>query len=875
MVRPDKLDFWFRQRCNVLFRGRHGVGKTAVIKQCFERHGLTLGETYLYFSAATLDPWVDLVGVPKERVDENGVAYLDLVRPRQFAHDQVEAIFVDEYNRCLSGDTLISLVDGRDVPVKDLVGVGHFYVYSYDTKAKRVVVGRGHSARRTGRKQSTVTVTLDNGEQVICTPDHPFLLRGGSYRAAGQLKPGDSIMPLYRRSTVNGRVAEEGTAPDGSRYEQVWQPDKPRARWEFTHRLANDYNLRSGAYLVVPDGQCHHVDKNPRNNSPENILMLGRGEHVARFHSSDGGRAAHKKHPDLCDRSFNAPEAKKKAIAKSTRTRRQSPSYKQLRSKISKRFQSSPEQVAAQAEACRVGWARGQFNHDRKLALAAGQRTYAIKFGVSLLDRGIPLTPESYNQYRNEVPGKGKSPVRFNKLLELFGSFGHYVLAVTETRRLYNHKVVAVTPSQAVDVYDITVDEYHNFALTAGVFVHNSHKKVRNAVMELIQFKSINGKVFSNLKVVWAAVNPGGDDGYDVDEIDPAQLDRFHITVDVPYAPDQQWFADRFGFHTAKHALAWWHGLPDLEKDKVSPRRLEYALTMWCAGGDLRDVVPASANVGKLTQLLAADILPTERLQQFYLARNAAEAEAFLANENNYAACTEYILGNAQRANFFLPLLTKERLSTLAATHMKVCNRMCAQAVSVPKYAETLDAIVKANQNYKLARYVRRKLEAIKTKTESEKLADLYAGCPPSDKADPYHSESPDRPWRTAHDDLRRLKVKTEQQAAALYEGLLADLPQAFVNWSDVCNALGLLNNLVTPWWAKTVMPAKLTGIVNMINHCLAELQRLTSVSTPTWHDFFKYYKGHWNTLFRYLADTNQATWVRPPHVPETKGDKA
>ena len=31
------------------------------------------------------------------------------------------------------------------------------------------------------------------------------------------------------------------------------------------------------------------------------------------------------------------------------------------------------------------------------------------------------------------------------------------------------------------------------------------HKKVRNAVMELIQFKSINGRKFKNLKIVWAA----------------------------------------------------------------------------------------------------------------------------------------------------------------------------------------------------------------------------------------------------------------------------------------------------------------------------------------------------------------------------------
>ncbi len=37
-----------------------------------------------------------------------------------------------------------------------------------------------------------------------------------------------------------------------------------------------------------------------------------------------------------------------------------------------------------------------------------------------------------------------------------------------------NHKVVSVTPVGNADVYDFIVDKYHNFALYAGVFVHNS-----------------------------------------------------------------------------------------------------------------------------------------------------------------------------------------------------------------------------------------------------------------------------------------------------------------------------------------------------------------------------------------------------------------
>ncbi len=88
-------DFWVQNNLNVLFRGKHGVGKTAVVINTFNRHKLK----WKYFSASTLDPWVDFVGVPREATDENGNVYLDLLRPREFAADEVEAIMIDEYNR--------------------------------------------------------------------------------------------------------------------------------------------------------------------------------------------------------------------------------------------------------------------------------------------------------------------------------------------------------------------------------------------------------------------------------------------------------------------------------------------------------------------------------------------------------------------------------------------------------------------------------------------------------------------------------------------------------------------------------------------------------------------------------------------------------
>ena len=65
-----KIEFWIENSQNVLFIGRHGVGKTAIVKDAFERRSIN----YRYFSASTMDPWVDFVGVPKEKTENGFIA---------------------------------------------------------------------------------------------------------------------------------------------------------------------------------------------------------------------------------------------------------------------------------------------------------------------------------------------------------------------------------------------------------------------------------------------------------------------------------------------------------------------------------------------------------------------------------------------------------------------------------------------------------------------------------------------------------------------------------------------------------------------------------------------------------------------------------
>ncbi|MEB3308993.1 MAG: ATP-binding protein [Snowella sp.] len=141
----------------------------------------------------------------------------------------------DSAGGCWHGDTKVALADGRAISFKELVaeekaGIQNFcYTIRHDGT---IGIEKIINARITKKNATVIKVTLDNGEELICTPDHPFMLRDGSYKAASELTPDDSLMPLYRKlSDIN----EKGITIDG--YEMVWNPRFDS--WLFTHLIAD------------------------------------------------------------------------------------------------------------------------------------------------------------------------------------------------------------------------------------------------------------------------------------------------------------------------------------------------------------------------------------------------------------------------------------------------------------------------------------------------------------------------------------------------------------------------------------------------------------------------------------------------------------
>ncbi len=176
------------------------------------------------------------------------------------------------YARCFSGDTRVALVDGT-APTLEQMARRHdrgevFWGYSIGPNG-RLIVSMLEAPRLIGR-DSLLEVRLDSGAVIRATPDHLFMRRDGRMAEAGTLRPGDSLMPLYR-DIARG-------------YEMVYQPIN--GRLYPTHRLADEWNLRHGIYENSPGTHRHHIDFNRRNNLPTNIMRMEAREHI-RMHDSE------------------------------------------------------------------------------------------------------------------------------------------------------------------------------------------------------------------------------------------------------------------------------------------------------------------------------------------------------------------------------------------------------------------------------------------------------------------------------------------------------------------------------------------------------------------------------------------------------------
>lgn len=206
--------------------------------------------------------------------------------------------------------------------------------------------------------------------------------------------------------------------------------------------------------------------------------------------------------------------------------------------------------------------------------------------------------------------------------------------------------------------------------------------KIRNAVMELIQFKSINGYQFKNLKIVWAAINPAedGDSKYDVEELDPAQIDRFHAKVNIEYAPDKKYFKKKYG-ELGECVVEWWNSINENNQNKISPRRLDYMVDVYQKGGNLNYLVDKSINLssfyGKINSQVAVKLF-----DKAIKTRSKEDIEAIFSNSQYCDILENKILANLGIFSAYIPdekltsYLNKGNADVIRYFKLNVSNNM-------------------------------------------------------------------------------------------------------------------------------------------------------------------------------------------------------
>ena len=130
-VTPQMMRLWMENKLNVLLIGRHGVGKSQMTQAFwYNEMGLTEGETCKYLSASTLDPWVDLVGIPKEG-DDHDIDFIQLeVMQRLVNHVRIE----------MTGASCCNL-NGLDTVLANSLGVVLGFEVTRDHRDRQIPAG--------------------------------------------------------------------------------------------------------------------------------------------------------------------------------------------------------------------------------------------------------------------------------------------------------------------------------------------------------------------------------------------------------------------------------------------------------------------------------------------------------------------------------------------------------------------------------------------------------------------------------------------------------------------------------------------------------------------------------------------------------------
>ncbi len=155
---------------------------------------------------------------------------------------------------CFAGDTKVELYNGEQKTLAELVDMAHrgarVDVFTVDAH-RNVRIKPMRAPRLVRRNDPVVKLTLESGAEIVCTPDHRFMLRDGTYREARELKPKDQLMP-FARSSIPERLHRTGAFPIPASLAQKVASVEPAGRadvYDITVDVTQNFALAAGIFV--------------------------------------------------------------------------------------------------------------------------------------------------------------------------------------------------------------------------------------------------------------------------------------------------------------------------------------------------------------------------------------------------------------------------------------------------------------------------------------------------------------------------------------------------------------------------------------------------------------------------------------------------
>lgn len=383
---------------------------------------------------------------------EPGIIFLDVINSKNPIPWMGR---IESTNPCISGDTLIAVADGRgSVTIKQLAEEkDDVPVYCSDSSGK-VHIRYGRNPIKTGINKEIYSILLDDGTEVKATGNHNFILSNGEFKQVTDLQVGDSL-----------RRFDKYQFSYGGKKTKYWGVQKARRGTYQEHKLI--YEFYSRRYLI-PEETIHHVDMDSLNNIYSNFISVGNSEHKSKYHDISGDNNPARRFPEkniFKNKDFQEemrikyhigakrPEKARENIRKAVNKNYES---QDLRDKIGKHttlYMSGPREkfeefLKRRANnkllECRVKTDLPCFLEGNKVMVKKVCKGCGREFVVSFGD-----SKSSYhsmncwlkNQKGISYPNRGRRKANFN------------------------HSVVSVKFVGYEDVYNMTVDEFHNYAV--------------------------------------------------------------------------------------------------------------------------------------------------------------------------------------------------------------------------------------------------------------------------------------------------------------------------------------------------------------------------------------------------------------------------